>query len=97
MSPDCPEHFEAPIVCSVSCSNAAFDLDLYETNYPHSFGEAILKSKAGGIAYIGGVRYNEGNSTFEYEQGNLNVKDYNYMWGYGTIFLGAIMGILMLP
>ncbi len=46
-----------PIVSSVACMNAAWDNNVptYWFRYP-SFGEAILLSPAGGIAYIGSAR-----------------------------------------
>ncbi|NPA99477.1 MAG: hypothetical protein GXO43_08870, partial [Crenarchaeota archaeon] len=46
-----------PIVSSVACMNAAWDNNVPSTwfSFP-SFGEAILLSPAGGIAYIGSAR-----------------------------------------
>ena len=47
-----------PIVSSVACMNAAWDEALVTPTYfmPPSFGEAVLLSPAGGIAYIGSAR-----------------------------------------
>jgi len=45
-----------PIVLSVACENGAFDEEIWEYNYGPSFGEAILFSGAGGIAYLGSSR-----------------------------------------
>lgn len=76
---------EAPVVVSVSCINGAYDTDV--TNFedqpefpeiPHStsFGESVVLSNAGGIAYIGGARLNyAGWSTF-YDEGRLLAHHY---------------------
>ncbi len=46
-----------PIVSSVACMNAAWDNNIPSPWFrPPSFGEAILMSPAGGIAYIGSAR-----------------------------------------
>ncbi len=47
-----------PIVSSVACMNGAWDDALLKSPYfsPPSFGEAVLLSPAGGIAYIGSAR-----------------------------------------
>ncbi|HIQ03742.1 MAG TPA: hypothetical protein EYH40_04920, partial [Desulfurococcales archaeon] len=47
-----------PIVTSVACTNAAWDTEIlnpleYMVFIPPSFGQAILMSPAGGVAYIG--------------------------------------------
>ena len=71
-----------PVVLSVSCRNGAFDLDLMSQMsqaFPHSFGEAVLKSKAGGIAYFGGSRHGVGDGLYHYDYGNLIVTDRTYM------------------
>ncbi|HCX89539.1 MAG TPA: hypothetical protein DHT43_03260 [Deltaproteobacteria bacterium] len=49
---------QLPIVLSVACDNGAFDTVVYPPGYNTSFGESILLSGAGGIAYIGGPRSN---------------------------------------
>jgi len=69
---------EVPIVISVSCDNGAFDLDLMSRNYDTSFGEAMLKSQAGGIAYLGGSRHNSDARTYHFEQGNLVIDRIGY-------------------
>lgn len=70
---------EVPVVFSVSCGNGSFDLDLMSRTHEHSFGEAVLKSSGGGVAYIGGSRSNTGDSTWHYEYGNLEIDDTTYM------------------
>ena len=66
---------QVPVVFSVSCGNGSFDLDLMSTAYDHSFGEAMLKSSGGGVAYIGGSRTNTGDAIWHYEAGNLVIDD----------------------
>jgi hypothetical protein len=56
-------HAKVPIVISISCSAGAFDLDLLRWSSEratHSFGEGILNSPAGGIAYFGSSRNSRG-------------------------------------
>lgn len=56
-------HAEVPIVISIACSAGAFDLDLLRWSSEraaHSFGEAVLNSPAGGIAYFGSSRISRG-------------------------------------
>jgi len=49
-----------PIVSSVACMNAAWDEALVDPSRwyfkPPSFGEAVLLSRAGGVAYLGSAR-----------------------------------------
>ena len=53
-----PHNPAVPIVSSVACMNAAWDTELISPPYftPPSFGESVLLSPAGGIAYIGSAR-----------------------------------------
>ncbi len=69
---------ESPLVVSVSCINGAYDTDLTQFDYqpefdaipnPTSFGEAVVLSDAGGIAYIGGSRLNYAGWSISYDQG----------------------------
>lgn len=75
-----------PIVVSVACNNAAFDTDVIAIPYgaPRSFGEAILLSPAGGIAYLGGSRSNYGIPAFYFDQGNVVIEKEPYMVGMLT-------------
>ncbi len=74
-----PHNPAVPVISSVACINAAWDTDLVEPYYftPPSFGEAVLLSPAGGIAYIGSSRvaYEYGLS-FTVEQGRLTASYY---------------------
>ena len=50
-------HARLPMVLAVTCDNGAFDFGLASNrSLAHSFGECVLLSKAGGIAYIGATR-----------------------------------------
>lgn len=69
---------ESPLVVSVSCINGAYDTDLTRFDYqpefdaipnPTSFGEAVVLSDAGGIAYVGGSRLNYAGWSMSYDQG----------------------------
>ncbi|MCK5848642.1 MAG: hypothetical protein KAH01_05540 [Caldisericia bacterium] len=68
-----------PIVFSYSCMNGAFDTRLsgvsFETDtafsYPTSFGEAMLFSPSGSIAYIGGSRINFAGFSITYDSEGL--------------------------
>lgn len=69
---------ESPLVVSVSCINGAYDTDLTQFDYqpefdaiphPTSFGEAVVLSDAGGIAYVGGSRLNYAGWSMSYDQG----------------------------
>jgi hypothetical protein len=65
-----------PVVFSESCNNGNFDLDLMTfpfgrygmQPFGHSFGECVLKSPAGGIAFFGMTRLGGGTS-LHYLQG----------------------------
>ena len=69
---------------------AAFDLDLTGTKIAHSFGEAVLKSRAGGIAYVGGSRHNVGDGIYTYDQyGNVEITKLTYIVGLFDYFFEA--------
>jgi len=70
----------SPIVISIACTNGAFDTHIWEDfDFNLSFGEAVLLSDAGGIAYIGGCRPNAGYPLFILEDGYLNIIKETYM------------------
>jgi hypothetical protein len=65
-------HTKVPVFISISCNNGAFDLAIMERPYPYTFGEAVLRSPAAGIAYFGGSRTNQGAGDFSiYDEGNI--------------------------
>jgi Peptidase family C25 len=62
-----PPHSRVPVVVSISCSSGAFDLDLMDapgSGATRSFGEAVLKSPAAGIAYFGSSRLAGGTASY---------------------------------
>jgi len=68
-----------PIVSSVACMNAIWDNALLAPPYPGmpSFGEAILLSPAGGIAYIGSARIaSELGMTFTIKNGTVQADSF---------------------
>jgi len=76
---------ESPLVVSVSCINGAYDTDLTQFDYqpefdaiphPTSFGEAVVLSDAGGIAYVGGSRLNYAGWSMSYDQGRILAHHY---------------------
>jgi hypothetical protein len=65
-------HAKVPIVISIACSAGAFDLDLLRWSSEraaHSFGEGVLNSPAGGIAYFGSSRLSRGGGSVFLRQG----------------------------
>ena len=64
-------HDKVPMVFSISCDNGAFDLGLVKRSYTHSFGESLLLSKAGGIAYFGSSRAGTGVRTEYFYRGDI--------------------------
>jgi len=80
-----PINPKVPVMVSVACINGAYDTDLTnfggwpdfpDLPYPTSFGESILLSEAGGIAYVGGSRLNYGDWDISYDQGRLVAQHY---------------------
>ncbi len=65
-------HDRVPMVFAVSCDNGAFDLGLVKNrSLSHSFGECVLLSKAGGIAYFGFTRLGGGMHTEYFCRGQI--------------------------
>lgn len=71
------EKSELPIFISVACGNGAYDTMVLDTQlptnkylkYPTSFSEALVLSKGGAIAYIGGARINYSGWSLRYKNG----------------------------
>ena len=74
-----PQSNTSPIVVSISCVNGAFDTNLVDLGFNLSFGESLLLSNSGGIAYIGGSRGNYGSPIFALDKGYLNIFKETYM------------------
>jgi Peptidase family C25/Propeptide_C25 len=65
-------HDRVPLVFAVSCDDGAFDLGLVNNrSLTHSFGECVLLSKAGGIAYFGSTRTGSGVHTEYFYRGQM--------------------------
>ena len=81
-----------PIVTSVACSNAAWDTKLlnpmdYGMFMPPSFGEAILMSPAGGIAYVGFSRIAwEAGIRFIFTNGVYKPEFYGAAWLLSLVY-----------
>jgi len=75
-----------PLVVSVSCSNAAYDSALLKESVlgrvrhgTDALGVALLKSKAGAVAYVGSARPSLGAPIYHFDQqGNLNLTGTSY-------------------
>jgi len=61
-----------PIIVSVLCNNGAFDTRLTNQIYAKSFGESVLASPAGGIAYLGATRFSYGVPEVKLQNGTIN-------------------------
>ena len=78
---DCRPNDHTPVVFGESCYNAGFDLDLMEFPFDyygmkpfgHSFGECVLKSPAGGIAFFGMSRLGSGTALYCFHGGERHV------------------------
>lgn len=97
-----PFNAESPLVISVSCINGAYDTDLTKFDYqpefdaipnPTSFGEAVVLSDAGGIAYIGGSRLNYAGWNMSYDQGRPLAHHYFFEQLCNSIFDGYHRGV----
>jgi len=81
-----PRSSNAPIITSIACSSGSFDTFLVRqsTIKRTSFGESILISPGGGIAYIGGSRTNMGNPIMQFHKGRITILKETYMAGLLT-------------
>jgi len=70
-------NFQLPIVVSIACICGQFD----SPSYSRSFGEGVVLSPAGGIAYYGGSRINAGIASQAFDNGNLIVTKQEHMGG----------------
>jgi hypothetical protein len=86
---DLRQNDQIPIVISIACDNGSSDRDLvgsrpFDFRDPNdlslpTFGEAVLKSSAGGIAYFGGTRRDAGGHNWYYVDGQPVVAKQFYM------------------
>jgi len=84
-----PPSNTTPIVISIACMNGAFDTQLVNMGFEISFGESLLLSQAGGIAYIGGSRSNAGVPFFHCVNGSITISKEPYMAGMLTNVIQA--------
>jgi hypothetical protein len=70
-----------PVVFADACDIGAFDLNLMDDGYHQSFGEALLKSPAGGIAVFGASRLTFSSTLSYFHQGHPVVAKLGGMQG----------------
>lgn len=77
-----------PLVITPACIVGAFDTRLApDLKFSISFGEAVLKSKAGGICFFGGTRANLAGFDYYFDEGRLVITDHDY---FDRIFTNTI-------
>jgi len=76
-------HYRQPVVLSVACINGVFDTDLMDSPYHDGigFGEALLRSQAGAIAYFGSARSSFGGTDVNLDEGYVFIDTFNYIEG----------------
>lgn len=87
-----PSNSNVSVFVSIACDNGAFDNTVMANRpflYPLSFGESVLFSPAGAIAYVGGARSNSGMPVGTLDGGVVNVTDEVYMAHILTSFWRA--------
>lgn len=76
-----------PIFSCIACSSGSYDTRIIKQGMSldkTSFGEALLLSRGGGIAYIGGARTNDGYPIFTINKGRVEIYKETYMAGLLT-------------
>lgn len=87
-----PGSNRTPVIFSLSCSNAYYDSDIMKPPFPGfstSFGESVLLSDAGGIAYIGGSRNTLAGWIIAMDEGYTEFAKELYFQEMGTLFMKA--------
>lgn len=82
-----PKNDNAPIFSCIACSSGSYDTYLIKQGFSFdkmSFGEGMLISKGGGIAYIGGSRTNDGYPILTLNNGRVEISKETYMAGLLT-------------
>jgi parallel beta-helix repeat protein len=82
-----PKNTRAPIVSCIACSSGSYDTRIIRQGYSldrTSFGEGVVVSKGGGIAYIGGSRTNMGYPVLTIVNGRVEISKETYMAGLLT-------------
>jgi hypothetical protein len=83
-----PKNDNAPIFSCIACSSGSYDTHLIKQGFlsmdKTSFGEGMVVSKGGGIAYIGGSRTNNGYPILTLNNGRVEITKETYMAGLLT-------------
>ena len=83
-----PKNDNAPIFSCIACSSGSYDTHLINQGFlsmdKTSFGEGMVVSKGGGIAYIGGSRTNNGYPILTLNNGRVEITKETYMAGLLT-------------
>ncbi len=83
-----PKNDNAPIFSCIACSSGSYDTHLIKQGFlsmdKTSFGEGMVVSKGGGIAYIGGSRTNNGYPILTLNDGRVEITKETYMAGLLT-------------
>ena len=87
-----PANDRVPVVFADACENGAFDLDLVNLGCRLSFGEALLKSPAGGIAVFGASRLIDNVTLSYFHQGHPVVAKLGGMGGLVRYALESYRG-----
>ena len=80
-----------PVFLSLACMNGNFDTDMVDNPYGTglSFGEAMISSKGGSIAYLGGSRYTTGDVFTALENGNIQFLGQNQLYALLYYYMQA--------
>ena len=81
-----------PIVVTIACICGRYDSS-GDSRFDRSFGEAVVLSQAGGIAFFGGSRINVGIASVGYNRGNVQVIKQEHMGGMTSdLFASYVAG-----
>ncbi len=90
-----PANSNVSVFVSIACDNGAFDNTMMSNRpFPStiSFGESLIFSNAGAIAYIGGSRSNSGTPMGYLDEGEVRITGERYMASMLTGFWRAFHG-----
>jgi peptidase C25-like protein/parallel beta helix pectate lyase-like protein len=82
-----PKTTNTPIISCIACSSGSYDTHIIKQGRSldkTSFAEAVLLSKGGGIAYVGGARTNDGYPLLTLNKGRVEIFKETYMAGLLT-------------
>ncbi len=81
---------QLPIVVAPACSSGAYDYGIFDGNLKHSFSQAMIFSRAGGIAYVGMSRIAYGALSFYFDNGLLKAPYLLFAQAFLKLFFEAI-------